>query len=86
MSNEDKQRVTVDIYGETYTIVGRENAEHVRHVANIVNDKMKEIKDQGPNLDTKRLAILTAVNVVNENLKLEEERDAEDNDFTEEEE
>src|SRR5699024_2147208 len=75
VDNDQKKRVTVDIYGESYTIVGEEQANHVRAVANIVHEKMQEIKNKDPSLDTKHLAVLTAVNVVNDYLKLEEKLD-----------
>lgn len=69
---EKKNRMTVDIHGEPYTIVGPEDEGHVKKVAEMVNDKMREIKETNPNLDTKRLAVLTSVNIVNDYLKLEE--------------
>ena len=34
---------------------------------------MREIKEKNQNLDTRKLAVLTALNTVNENLKCEEE-------------
>lgn len=68
-----KVRTTVDIYDEQYTIVGEEDTSHVRMVASMVDDKMREIKDKNPYLDTKKLAVLTAVNTVNEYLKVKEQ-------------
>ncbi|RBW71527.1 cell division protein ZapA [Bacillus taeanensis] len=65
----EKTRTTVDIYDEQYNIVGYESTSHVRMVASIVDDKMREIKAKNPYLDTKKLAVLTAVNIVNEYLK-----------------
>lgn len=75
MAEEGKNRITVDIYGEPYTIVGPEQAGHVRMVADTVDDKMREIKKNNPNLDTKRLAVLTSVNIVNDYMKLQEKWD-----------
>jgi cell division protein ZapA len=66
----EKTRTSVDIYDEQYKIVGYENTSHVRMVASIVDDKMREIKAKNPYLDTKKLAVLTAVNIVNEYLKV----------------
>lgn len=75
MAEDGKNRVTVDIYGESYKIVGEESASYVRHVADMVDDKMREIKRSNPSLDTKRLAVLTSVNIVNDYLKLVERMD-----------
>ncbi|MFA8437901.1 cell division protein ZapA [Pueribacillus sp. YX66] len=71
--DKEKTRSTVEIYGEKYTIVGYENPEHIYKVASIVDNKMREIKEKNQNLDTRKLAVLTALNTVNELLKCEEE-------------
>jgi cell division protein ZapA len=72
---QDKNRVTVNIYGEQYTIVADERTSHVNTVASIVDDKMREIKASNPSLDTKKLAVLTAVNIVSDYLKVQEQLD-----------
>lgn len=65
--------MTVDIYGEPYTIVGDEPRSHVRMVASTVDDQMREIKSKNPYLDTKQLAVLTSVNIVSEYLKVKDQ-------------
>ncbi|WP_440896046.1 cell division protein ZapA [Amphibacillus sp. Q70] len=75
MSHTKKTRTTVDIYGKTYTIIGDENVHHTRLVASIVDDKMNEIHQANKSLDTTRLAVLTAVNTVNDYLKLKDDYD-----------
>ncbi|KPL60874.1 cell division protein ZapA [Rossellomorea vietnamensis] len=72
MSDEQKNRTTVDIYGQQYTIVGTESTSQIRYVCSKVDDKMREINSMNPSLDTSRLAVLTAVNAVNDYLKLQE--------------
>ncbi|MFC3883176.1 cell division protein ZapA [Bacillus songklensis] len=73
MSEQQKSRTTVDIFGQQYTIVGAESTSHVRLVASIVDDKMREISAKNPHLDINKLAVLTAVNVVHDFLKLKDE-------------
>ncbi|WP_188453463.1 cell division protein ZapA [Virgibacillus oceani] len=73
MTQEDKTRITVDIHNKSYTIVGTEPAHHVRLVASLVDQKMHEIQEMNKNLDTTKLAVLTAVNSMNDYLKLKEE-------------
>ncbi|HLR41193.1 MAG TPA: cell division protein ZapA [Virgibacillus sp.] len=76
MTQNDKTRVTVEIYNKSYNIVGKESAQHVRLVASLVDQKMRDINEANPQLDTTRLAVLTAVNSMNDYLKLKEEYDA----------
>jgi cell division protein ZapA len=72
LSQSSKNRITVDIYGVQYTIVGTESGSHIRHVASIVDEKMREISSMNPSLDTNRLAVLTAINAVNDYLKVKD--------------
>ncbi|WP_249870927.1 cell division protein ZapA [Oceanobacillus saliphilus] len=73
MSPNDKKRITVDIHNRTYTIIGTESPSHVRLVASLVDQKMKDIHSVNKQLDTTRLAVLTAVNTMNDYLKLKED-------------
>ncbi|ASA97740.1 MULTISPECIES: cell division protein ZapA [Anoxybacillus] len=73
MAEQKKTRITVDIYGQQYSIVGTESSSHIRLVASIVDDKMREISAKNPTLDTSKLAVLTAVNIVHEYIKLKDE-------------
>lgn len=73
MSNPRKNRITVDIYGQQYIILGSESASHIRHVASLVDDKMREIGSKNPSLDVNKLAVLTAVNAVNDYIKIKEQ-------------
>jgi cell division protein ZapA len=72
LSSSSKQKITVKIHGQQYSIIGDESAEHIRHVASIVDEKMKEINQKIPFLDTNKLAVLTAINIVNDYVKLRE--------------
>ncbi|MBT2638543.1 MULTISPECIES: cell division protein ZapA [Bacillaceae] len=72
MSDTKKNRSTVDIYGQQYTIVGSESTSHIRLIASMVDDKMREIGSANPSLDTSKLAVLTAVNAVNDYIKMKD--------------
>lgn len=63
----------MEIYGHTYKIVGTESTGHIRLVASIVDDKMREIGSLNPSLDSARVAVLAAVNSVNDYLLLKEQ-------------
>ena len=73
MSDGKKTKTTVNIYGQHFTIIGEESKAHMRHVAGMVDDKMREINEKNPYIDINKLAVLTAVNVVHDYLKLKEE-------------
>lgn len=73
MSQSKKTRTTVDIYGRSYTVVGDEQAHRVRMVASLVDQKMREIHEANKSLDTTKLAVLTAVNTMNDYLKLKDD-------------
>lgn len=71
-SSDGKTRTPVLIYGQHYIITGTEPSVHVKHVAELVDKKMNEIRSLNPSLDTAKLAVLTAVNALNEKVKMEE--------------
>jgi cell division protein ZapA len=75
LSGDTRNKITVDIYGQPYTIVGAESANHIRQVASMVDEKMREISMKNPSLDTSKLAVLTAVNAIHDYLKLQEQLD-----------
>lgn len=72
-SDQEKKRITVEINRRSYTIVGHEEPHHIRMVSSLVDQKMREIHEANPSLDTAKLAVLTAVNTMNEYIKLKDE-------------
>lgn len=72
LSETQKNRTSVEIYGQQYIIVGTESSSHIKLVASMVNDKMREISSKNPSLDINKLAVLTAVNTVNDFLKIKD--------------
>jgi len=75
VAENKKTKVTVEINNREYTIVGTESEAHVQLVADLVNSKMTEIHGTNEHLDTTRLAVLTAINTMNDYIKLKEEFD-----------
>ena len=73
MTENKKSRINVEIYNKSYTIVGNESERHVKLVASLVDQKMNEIHSHNLPLDTSQLAVLTAVNTMNDYLKLKED-------------
>jgi len=75
VAEEKKTKINVEIRHRQYTIVGTESKEHVQLVADLVNEKMSEIHEANKQLDTSKLAVLTAINTMNDYIKLQEEFD-----------
>lgn len=73
MENQEKNKISVEIYGHTYKMVGSESIGHMRLVASIVDDRMREMNVHNPSLDSTKLAVLTAVNTVHDYLLLKEQ-------------
>ena len=63
---EFKNRITVTINDQHYTIVGEDEPSHIRYVASLVDEKLRQISMQATGLDTSRKAVLTAVNIMDD--------------------
>lgn len=66
----EKTKTVVSIGGKDYTICGAESAEYIHRVALRVNDKLAELKRANPDLNNIQLAMLTAINLADEYIKL----------------
>lgn len=75
LTDKKRTRITVEIRNREYTIVGTESREHVQLVADLVNEKMTDIHQGNKHLDATKLAVLTAINTMNDYIKLKEEFD-----------
>ena len=67
--------VRVKILDHEYMIRGDEDEELIQEIAEFVNDKFKEIRDNTEKLSEKRTAILAAFNIASEYFQLQKERD-----------
>jgi cell division protein ZapA len=74
-NGSEKNRTVVDINGQQYTIVGTENSHHVKIVAKIVDEKMRSLQVNNTYIDSNKLAVLAAVNIANDYLKLLDENE-----------
>ena len=60
-------KVTVNIFGQEYTIAGDESQDRIIQVASWVDSKMREIDEAvGGDLPTSSKAVLSAVNIAND--------------------
>lgn len=71
--NENQNKVTIRILGESYSIKGHHDSEHIYKTANIVNKQMTKIMENNPSLTTTKIAVLAALNIADEYIRLEED-------------
>lgn len=65
--------ITVSILNDQYTIKGDADVEHIEQVANYVDYKMKEFLLKNSTLPSKKLAVLTALNIADELFRLQKD-------------
>jgi cell division protein ZapA (FtsZ GTPase activity inhibitor) len=73
MSAEEKTRITVDIFGTHYKLVGKSSVSYMKMVAAHVNDQMYHLSNALPHLESSKIAVLTSVNIADEFFKLRKE-------------
>lgn len=69
-----KEPTTVTIFGVEYAITSDREPEEVRRIAKFVDDKMWEISENNHLISTEKVAILAALNIAEEYLRLLEQR------------
>ena len=66
----------VEIFGERYTLKADAEANHIQRVAQYVDGKFSEVAKSSPTISTSKMAILTSLNIADELIRLEEERES----------
>ena len=66
---QQKNRVTVEILGEKYTIKSSASAESMQQVAQYVDLLMTKIAKSNTGINRERIAVLTALNLADELLR-----------------
>jgi len=63
--------ISVDIYDQTYRLRGYDT-EYIRHLADMVDAKMRAVAARGKTVDSLRVAVLAALNIADELVTLEQ--------------
>ena len=71
-----KEKITVKILDQEYQLLSEETSEHVKKVADFVDKRLREIREQGPSLSEKKLAILAAFHIASDYFHLLEKHEA----------
>jgi Uncharacterized protein conserved in bacteria len=65
-----KNRVTVEIYGDSYPLKSDADPEQIKKVAAFLDARIRETALSNPRVSTTRIAILAALNIADEYLRL----------------
>jgi cell division protein ZapA len=65
----NKRNITVDIFGQQYSLKSEVAEEQVKKVAAYVDRKMREVAEGTKSVDSLHIAILTALNIAQEYLQ-----------------
>ena len=68
-----KNKVTVEIFGENYPLRGDVEPERIMRVAAHLDGRMRQTAGTNPRLSTAKVAILTALNITDEYLRLQKD-------------
>jgi cell division protein ZapA len=67
------ESVQVEIFGQLYTIKGKEDPAYIRELAAFIDAKMREIQRGTGTVDPHRVAILTALTITDELYRVREQ-------------
>ncbi|MDD3314662.1 MAG: cell division protein ZapA [Syntrophaceticus sp.] len=70
-----KNRITVKIYDEEYVIMGRAEPLVIEKIANYVDRKMRLVGQKNSQLSLSKIAVLAALNIAEDLVKLHEDYD-----------
>ena len=76
MSTRTPAPTEVQIFGATYHVRGADG-QHVQELAGLVDEKMREVAEHVPAADTARIAILAALNLADELLRVRKQEEGE---------
>ncbi|HHW06721.1 MAG TPA: cell division protein ZapA [Clostridia bacterium] len=68
-----KKRVVVTIFDQEYVVKSQEEESYVQELASYLDRKMRDINRKSPHLSPHKVAVLTALNLVDELFKVQRE-------------
>ena len=71
-----KKSYDVKVFNQSFSVKSEADEHYVRQVASFVDQKIREIGDKTPSISSLNVALLTAMNIADEYLKLNRERES----------
>jgi len=75
ITDQKTNRVTVNIYGEEYVIKGQNDPAVIEKIAAYVDRKMRLVGQKNPRLSLSKVAVLAALNIAEDLVRLHEDYD-----------
>jgi cell division protein ZapA len=75
MENKDKYRIAVSIMGEEYILRGSSSPDEMDRVGRYVDRLMRKLSESNIQMSRHRIAVLAALNLADELLKLKAEKE-----------
>ncbi|MBE7022204.1 MAG: cell division protein ZapA [Ruminococcaceae bacterium] len=72
----EQNKLVVKINGQEYTITSEESREYMLGVADLVDKTMKQVNQSNPGLSTAMTAVLSALNLADDYIRLKRSDDA----------
>jgi len=66
------ESIQINIFGQVYSIKGKDDPAYIRELAAFIDGKMKEVQKGTGTVDPHRVAILTALTITDELYRLRE--------------
>ena len=71
----EKNKVIVEIFGETYPLKSDEPADYVRRLAKLVDDNMRDVAKKTRSFSGTKIGVLAALHLADEYYKLKKDYD-----------
>jgi cell division protein ZapA len=71
--SDKKTKITVEIYGESYALKGDVEPERIIRLAAMLDERMKKTAKANLRMSPAKIAVLTALNIADEFLRLEQD-------------
>ena len=75
MEQKPAQRVSVEIFGDTYPLKTTEDPAYVQMLANMIDKRMKDVAKRTRTIQGARISVLAALEIADEYLKLKQDYD-----------
>ena len=75
MEKKPRQKVNVEIFGDTYPFKTDGDPEELRRLASLVDERMKTAAKMTRSLDTRKIAVLAALQMASEYAELKKDYD-----------
>ena len=73
MEDKPAQRVSVEIFGDTYPLKTSDDPEYIKRLANMVDKRMKKVAQRTRTFQGTRICVLAALEIADEYFKLKQD-------------